>query len=200
MAQPQTTPQDLNLKIYNLCTMIAKGYYNAPMYEDLLQEGLVACYEALEGYNPDNYDNDEQYFWFAAKRGMSDYYQRRSKLVVPPKGYKGSTPDTPTLSNMRGSLLAYVDADDLHGDDELSVGDTQRTNYEYGSHKAWVISRFFSGLTKRERRIIHYRYLSDATRVLTFDEVGPMLDPPLSRTMVSNIETLIMNRFKPTTD
>jgi RNA polymerase sigma factor (sigma-70 family) len=176
--------------------MIAKGYYNAPMYEDLLQEGLLACYEAMEGYNPDNYDNDEQYFWFAAKRGMSDYYQRRSKLVVPPNGYRGSKTSDPTLSSLRGSPLAYVDADDCHGNDELSVGDLQRSDYEDYNHSTWIISRFFSGLTLRERQIIHYRYFSDASHVMSFDEVGPLLDPPLSRTMVSNIETLIMSRFK----
>lgn len=198
MTQQQKT-QDLNLKIYNLCTMMAKGYYNVRMYDDLLQEGLVSCYEAMEGYNPDNYSSDEQYFWFAAKRGMSDYYQRRSKLVVPPKGYKGANTDTPTLSSMRASLLAYVDADDCHGDDELSVGDTQRTDYEDNDNNQWTILKFFSSLTLRERQVINYRYFTDPIRVMSFKDVGTKLDPPLSATMVSNIEGKIMGRFRATT-
>jgi RNA polymerase sigma factor (sigma-70 family) len=179
--------------------MMAKGYYNVRMYEDLLQEGLVACYEAMEGYNPDNYSSDEQYFWFAAKRGMSDYYQRRSKLVVPPKGYKGSTTDTPTLSSMRASLLAYVDADDCHGDDELSVGDTQRINYEDDDNNQWTILKFFSSLTLRERQVINYRYFTDPIRVMSFKDVGTKLEPPLSATTVSNIEKTVMMRFRATT-
>jgi RNA polymerase sigma factor (sigma-70 family) len=198
MTQRQKT-QDLNLKIYNLCTMMAKGYYNVRMYEDLLQEGLLACYEAMEGYNPNNYSNDEQYFWFAAKRGMSDYYQRRSKLVVPPKGYRDTSPDTPSLSSMRGSQLAYVDADDCHGDDELYVGDTQRTDYEDDNSHQWMILKFFSSLTLRERQVINYRYFSDPIRVMSFKDVGDKLEPPLSATTVSNIEGKIMGRFRATT-
>jgi RNA polymerase sigma factor (sigma-70 family) len=198
MTQRQKT-QDLNLKIYNLCTMMAKGYYNVRMYEDLLQEGLLACYEAMEGYNPDNYSNDEQYFWFAAKRGMSDYYQRRSKLVVPPKGYRETSPDTPSLSSMRGSQIAYVDADDCHGDDELYVGDTQRTEYEYYNSHQWMILNFFSSLTLRERQVINYRYFSDPIRVMSFKDVGTNMEPPLSATTVSNIEKKIMMRFRSAT-
>ena len=198
MTQQTQKTQDLNLKIYNLCTMMAKGYYNVRMYDDLLQEGLVACYEAMEGYNPDKYSNDEQYFWFAAKRGMSDYYQRRSKLVVPPKGYKGATTDTPTLSSMRASLLAYVDADDCHGDDELSVGDTQRTDYEDDDNNQWTILKFFSSLTLRERQVINYRYFTDPIRVMSFKDVGDKLEPPLSATTVSNIEKIVMMRFRST--
>jgi RNA polymerase sigma factor (sigma-70 family) len=198
MTQQKKT-QDLNLKIYNLCTMMAKGYYNVRMYEDLLQEGLVACYEAMDGYNPDNYSLDEQYFWFVAKRGMSDYYQRRSKLVVPPKGYRETSPDTPSLSSMRGSQIAYVDADDLHGDDELSVGDEQRINYEDDDNNQWVILKFFSSLTLRERQVINYRYFTDPIRVMSFKDVGDKLEPPLSATMVSNIEKKIMMRFRSAT-
>jgi RNA polymerase sigma factor (sigma-70 family) len=198
MTQQKKT-QDLNLKIYNLCTMMAKGYYNVRMYEDLLQEGLVACYEAMDGYNPDNYSLDEQYFWFVAKRGMSDYYQRRSKLVVPPKGYRDTSPDTPSLSSMRGSQIAYVDADDLHGDDELSVGDEQRTDYEDDDNNKWVILKFFSSLTLRERQVINYRYFTDPIRVMSFKDVGDKLEPPLSATMVSNIEKKIMMRFRSAT-
>ncbi len=185
----------LNHSIYKLCNTMAKCYYNARMYEDLLQEGLLACYEAMEGYNPDIYNDPEQYFWFAAKRGMSDYYQRRSKLVVPPKGYREDTTDTPSLSNKRGSPLAYVDTDDCHGDDELSVVDVQRIGYEDQNHKQWLISRFFLSLSAREKQIINLRYYSDDLRVISCKNVGLLLDIPLSKTRVENIEKDIMQRF-----
>lgn len=195
MNTQETTPE-IHQKIYTLCNNMAKGYYNARMYDDLLQEGLLACYEVLHRYNPDNFDSPEQYFWFAAKRGMSDFYQRRSKLVVPPKGHKGNKGDAPSLQDMRGSEGAYIDADDCHGPDELRVGDTQRTNHEYHDHKQWLTQKFFKSMTPRERHIIYIRYYSDPIHVMTYDKVGKLLEPPVTGPRVRHIETEVMERFR----
>lgn len=190
------TTLELQQSIWNLCEKMAQGYYNYRMYDDLLQEGLLACYEVMHKYIPDNYDKPEQYFWFVARRGMSDFYKRRSKLVVPPKGYREPTGGTPSERDIRGYAGAYVNPDDCYGADELSVGDTQRTNYEYKDYKQWLTQELFASMTPREKQIISYRYYSDPLHVMTYDKVGLLLDPPLTASRVRHIETDVLGRFK----
>jgi len=190
------TQETLHQKIHKLCTTMAKGYYNAKMYEDLLQEGILACYEVLHRYDPDDYDNPEQFFWIRARRGMSDYYQRRSKLVVPPKGYKVPSGDTPSAQDIRASQLAYIDADDCSGNDELRTGDEQRSNLEYDDHKQWLTRRFFDSMSYREKQIIYIRYFSSPDHVMTYHNTGKLLDTPLTGRRVCQIETEVMERFR----
>ena len=192
----QETTRALEQKIYHLCSMMAKGYNNYQMFDDLLQEGLLACYEVLHRYDPDKYDNPEQFFWLRARRGMSDYYMRRSKLVVPPKGYKSDKGGTPTEKGMIGSRLSYVDADDCHGKDELSVGDKQRTNLEDKDHKHWLTAKLFSAMDEREKEVINLRYFTDPLRVVSSYDVGKQMSPPVSETVVRRIEAKVMEKFK----
>lgn len=66
-------------KILKLCQVLANRYRNSSQYEDLVSEGLVACYECKEQGK-----TAEKDFVGAARRAMNDYINIKTKAVSIP--------------------------------------------------------------------------------------------------------------------
>ena len=66
-------------KILKLCQVLANRYRNGSQYEDLLSEGLVACYECK-----DQGKTAEKDYVGAARRAMNDYINIKTKAVSIP--------------------------------------------------------------------------------------------------------------------
>jgi len=189
--------KDLDSKLYVMCENMAKGYRNGKMYDDLLQEGLLGCYDTLAQYDSASYgDEPEKYFWFIAKRAMSEYYQRGSRLVPRPRvatKAKGGTPSQTEDTSTRDPCVGFDDTNDIP---ELSCIDSQRVDFEDKEYLEWITSKFYNSLSERETQIILLRFFSSTSEVLSYDKVGQRLSPQISGTRVRELERDILSNIR----
>ena len=88
--------------IVELCESLASRYRDATLREDLVSEGVLACYEAIEQGKTDKKD-----FVGAARRAMNDYVNIKNKVV--------SVPPTWAARNVSHALSMEEDLNDLEG-------------------------------------------------------------------------------------
>lgn len=96
-------PADLtDEEILSLCQSLAKRYRNKDTYDDLVSEGLVACYECKAEGKPHKQD-----YVGAARRAMNDYINIKTKAMSVPKTWVSRT--------ISHALATDEDLQDLEG-------------------------------------------------------------------------------------
>lgn len=158
-----------------LCKSLAKRYKNTQQFEDLVSEGVVACYEVLAQGKTEPSD-----FVGAARRAMNNYTNVKNKAVsIPVSGnaYNVShamslDKGVETMEGMSdGTLLSLVQAmantTESVGDDTAFTADHAEL-FEEKEYQAYVMSVVKKTLTSTESKVIQLRYVEDMTQ----DEVS----------------------------
>ena len=163
--------------IQQLCKNLSTNYRVSNSHkQDIYQEGVLACLEALKDYDPDAYEKPEMYFFFPARRAMSNYYNRGMKLITPPhkssEARKSILLGETTLKQeeaLRGAIFtSHEDCDLL--DDTDTEGDY--TNKDFLNYLYNLVDEV---LTDEELQVIKLRYLSGTEDVLSYRTIAKMM-------------------------
>jgi RNA polymerase sigma factor (sigma-70 family) len=163
----QLTDTDL-LKI---CKTLAKRYRNQDQYEDLVSEGLLACYECREGGK-----NLKADYVGAARRAMNDYINIKSKAVSIPNSWTSRTvsrvmsndEDLKKLDGVTGgTFMALMQA--MGNDTETLTPNVAFTkdvaeDYEEREYNAHVMSVAVTTLDQDEWQVVRLRYYEELTQ------------------------------------
>lgn len=166
-------------EILKLCQTLARKYKKPQEFEDLVSEGLVACYECKaegKGHKKD--------YVGAARRAMNDYMNIGSKAVSIPNTWAARTvshalstgEDLDKLDGVKsGTLRSLYDAMSNNYEDiteiEVSVPDHAEA-YEKTDYEAHVMSVAVTTLDLRELNILRGRYFENKTQEELGDEMG----------------------------
>lgn len=181
----------------SLCKSLARRYRNTQQFDDLVSEGVLACYEALAEGKTAPAD-----FTGAARRAMHDYINVKTKAVSIPTSHGAYTVShamskdkvIETLEGVTEStLLSLVQA--MSNLTESAADDTAFTVdhaevYEEKEYHAYVLSVAKKTLTATEMTILQMRYFQDMTQ----DEVADALET--NKMWVSRHEKYALDRLK----
>lgn len=172
-----------------LCKSLARRYRNTQQFDDLVSEGVLACYEALAEGKTTPSD-----FTGAARKAMHNYINVKTKAVSIPAGWNAyavskamsSETELEGVTGMSdGTLLSFVQA--MSNLTENVTDDTAFTVdhailFEEKEYQAHVMSVAKKRLSPTEMQIIEMRYFQDMTQ----DEVADQLE--VSKMWVSRHE------------
>jgi len=180
-----------------LCKSLAKRYKNTQQFEDLVSEGVVACYEVLAQGKTEPSD-----FVGAARRAMNNYTNVKNKAVsIPVSGnaYNVShamslDKGVETMEGMSdGTLLSLVQAmantTESAGDDTAFTVDHAEL-FEEKEYHAYIMSVVKKTLSATEMKVIELRYFNDMTQ----DEVANIFN--VDQSWVSRHESLSLSKLK----
>ena len=154
--------------------------YNSPNhYDDLISEGLVACYECLRSGKARKAD-----YVGSARRAMNDYINIKTKAVSIPSTWASRTVGNQIsrgcglegLEGVKeGTLFQLFTAmsNDVTEVDKAQVSTKDHAeSYEKSDYQGYVVSVAKKTLTETEWQILELRYWHDMTQ----DEVGIVMD------------------------
>ena len=182
----------------SLCKSLAKRYKNTQQFEDLVSEGVVACYEVLAQGKTEPAD-----FVGAARRAMNDYTNIKSKAMYIPSSSWTSRAVSQSLAKDEeltsidgvsyGTLLSLVQAmtntTESAGDDTAFTVDHAEL-FEEKEYYAYIMSVVKKTLTPTERKIIQLRYIEDMTQ----DEVSDVFQT--NKMWVSRHERFALDKLR----
>jgi RNA polymerase sigma factor (sigma-70 family) len=187
-------------EILKLCKSLARRYKNQNQYDDLVSEGLLACYELRETGSA----TDKQEYVRLARRVMNDYNNIKVKAVNIPstwaarrasKAISGDT-ETDGLDGVAsGTFLALMAA--MSNSTELLSEDSAFTPdhaeaYEEREYYIHVISVAIVTLNPTEWQILKMRYLDGMTQDVVAEETGT------HQRWVSRIEVNALDKLRST--
>ena len=181
----------------NLCKSLARRYRNTQQFDDLVSEGVLACYEALAEGKTAPAD-----FTGAARRAMNDYINVKTKAVSIPTGGNAkevskamsSDLDTASITGMSdGTLLSFVQAmtnltESVSDDTAFTVDHADA--FEEKEYNAHVLSVAKKTLSATEMTVLQMRYFQDMTQ----DEVADTLET--NKMWVSRHEKEALSKLK----
>lgn len=131
--------------ILSLCQSLANRYRKSDMYDDLVSEGLVACYECKADGR-----SDVKILTGAARRAMNDFINIKSKSMSIPKSWASRA--------VSAALAADEDVEGLEGvkDETLSLLLAAMRN-EASSVDEWMSTTEGAEVDFEERE--HHSYL-----------------------------------------
>lgn len=162
-------------EILKLCESLAKRYRRSDIYEDLVSEGLVACYESKEqgkAYRKD--------YVGAARRAMNDFVNVKNKAVSIPATWASRTvsnsistgEDLKELEGVDGgTLLSLMQAmrNDVVGyEEDMASVDGAEVDYERVEFENYLIQKIKKSLTEDEWELLQALFVQDMTQ----SEVG----------------------------
>lgn len=166
-------------EMLKMCQTLARKYKKPQEYNDLVSEGLVACYECKaegKGHKKD--------YVGAARRAMNDYMNIGSKAVSIPNTWAARTvshalatgEDLDKLEGVKdGTLRSLYDAMANDYDDitelEVAIPD-HAVEYEKNDYEAHVMSVAVTTLDLRELNVLRGLFFEDKTREELGDEMG----------------------------
>lgn len=167
-------------EILKLCKSLARRYKNQNQYDDLVSEGLLACYELRETGSA----TDKQEYVRLARRVMNDYNNIKVKAVNIPSTWaarrasKAISGDTETdgldgvASGTFLSLMAAMsNSTELLSEDSAFTPDHAEA-YEEREYYIHVISVAIVTLNPTEWQILKMRYLDGMTQDVVAEETG----------------------------
>jgi RNA polymerase sigma factor (sigma-70 family) len=185
-------------EILKLCKSLARRYKNQNQYDDLVSEGLLACYELRETGSA----TDKQEYVRLARRVMNDYNNIKVKAVNIPSTWaarrasKAISGDTETdgldgvASGTFLSLMAAMsNSTELLSEDSAFTPDHAEA-YEEREYYIHVISVAIVTLNPTEWQILKMRYLDGMTQDVVAEEFG------LHRSWVSRHESVALEKIR----
>ena len=166
-------------ELHILCKSLANRYRSKDQYEDLVSEGLLACYECREAGKTNKSD-----FVGAARRAMNDYVNIKVKAVSIPctwasRAASNAISGGDGLDNLSGvsevtlcSLMDAVSNKTESLDNDTIFTDDHTIAYEAKNYSDYLLSVAKLSLTPTEFAIIKMRHYQDMTQ----DEVGEVLE------------------------
>lgn len=166
-------------ELHILCKSLANRYRSKDQYEDLVSEGLLACYECREAGKTNKSD-----LVGAARRAMNDYVNIKVKAVSIPctwasRAASNAISGGDGLDNLSGvsevtlcSLMDAVSNKTESLDNDTIFTDDHAIAYEAKNYSEYLLSVAKLSLTPTEFAIIKMRYYQDMTQ----DEVGEVLE------------------------
>ena len=186
--------------ILKLCKSLARRYKNQNQYDDLVSEGLLACYELRETGSA----TDKQEYVRLARRVMNDYNNIKVKAVNIPSTWaarrasKAISGDTETdgldgvASGTFLSLMAAMsNSTELLSEDSAFTPDHAEA-YEEREYYIHVISVAIVTLNPTEWQILKMRYLDGMTQDVVAEETGT------HQRWVSRIEVNALDKMRST--
>lgn len=158
-------------EILKLCEALARKYKKPQEYDDLVSEGLVACYEckaAGKGHKKD--------YVGAARRAMNDYINVKTKSMSIPDTWPARTvshamstnEDLDKLEGVKGGTLkSLMDAmsNETVDIEELEISTPNHAiKYEKDDYEAYVMSVAVTTLNLKELYILRERYYEDKSQ------------------------------------
>jgi RNA polymerase sigma factor (sigma-70 family) len=187
-------------EILKLCKSLARRYKNQNQYDDLVSEGLLACYELRETGSA----TDKQEYVRLARRVMNDYNNIKVKAVNIPSTWaarrasKAISEDTETdgldgvASGTFLSLMAAMsNSTELLSEDSAFTPDHAEA-YEEREYYIHVISVAIVTLNPTEWQILKMRYLDGMTQDVVAEETGT------HQRWVSRIEVNALDKMRST--
>jgi RNA polymerase sigma factor (sigma-70 family) len=182
-------------EVISMCQRLARKY-NAPQhYQDLVQEGILVCYEILDKEDCTH----PAKLYREANRRMHDFLNLDVLPVsvsahnITRKISRGQQDqDTGNMSDLGHKWLKIVLNADAAGFDEEFITETNNTveMYEKMQYEAYVVSVAITSLSATEWQIIKLRYFED----LTQDEVA--IDMKSNKMWVSRHEKVALDKLK----
>lgn len=185
-------------EILKLCKSLARRYKNQNQYDDLVSEGLLACYELRETGSA----TDKQEYVRLARRVMNDYNNIKVKAVNIPSTWaarrasKAISEDTETdgldgvASGTFLSLMAAMsNSTELLSEDSAFTPDHAEA-YEEREYYIHVISVAIVTLNPTEWQILKMRYLDGMTQDVVAEEFG------LDQSWVSRHENVALSKIR----
>lgn len=184
-------------EILKLCRTLARKYRKPEDYDDLVSEGLVACYECKEegkGHKKD--------YVGSARRAMNDYINITKKSMSIPNTWAARTvshslatgEDLDKLEGVKsGTLKSLMDAmsNDTLDVEELEIATPDHAvEYEKKDYEAYVMSVAVTTLDLKELKILKDRYYENKTQ----DEVGNEIG--VSPTTISRWEDEMLEKLR----
>lgn len=176
---PATEEVVTDATIIKLCKSLARRYKSTSQYEDLISEGLVACYELKATGN-----NDKGAYVGAARRAMNDYANIRSKAVnIPVAGASrvvshaiANDSDIESLDGVSGgtfyNLMAAMSNSTEVITDSIGCTPDHATKYEEDDYDAHVLTVAITTLNQTEWTIIKMRYYDGMTQDMVADRLN----------------------------
>ena len=165
-------------ELHILCKSLANRYRSKDQYEDLVSEGLLACYECRDAGKENKSD-----FVGAARRAMNDYVNIKVKAVSIPctwasRAASNAISEGEGLESLGGvsdvtlcSLIDAVSNKTESLDNDTIFTDDHAIAYETKDYGDYLSSVAKLSLNPTELAIIKMRYYQDMTQ----DEVGEAL-------------------------
>jgi len=184
-------------EILKLCRTLARKYKRAGDYDDLVSEGLVACYECREEGKA--YKKD---YVGAARRAMNDYINIKKKSMSIPNTWAARAvshalatgEDLEELDGVKsGTLRSLMDAmsnesEDVH---ELEISTpSPAVKYEKEEYESYVMSVAVTTLNLKELNILKGRYFDNKT----CDDIG--VEMGVSGTTISRWESEMLEKLR----
>jgi RNA polymerase sigma factor (sigma-70 family) len=185
-------------EILKLCKSLARRYKNQNQYDDLVSEGLLACYELRDS---DSATGKQDYIG-AARREMNDYNNIKTKAVNVPvanasrmasKAISGDTETDGLEGVTNGTFLSLMAA--MSNSTELLSEDSAFTPdhaeaYEEREYYTHVLAVAIVTLNPTEWQILKMRYLDGMTQDVVADEFG------LDQSWVSRHENVALSKIR----
>jgi RNA polymerase sigma factor (sigma-70 family) len=194
--QDQVTPPN-DKEIYKICKVLANKYNSPNHYDDLISEGLVACYECRESGKARKAD-----YVGSARRAMNDYINIKTKAVSIPSTWASRTVGNQIsrggglegLEGVKGGTLFQLFTAMSNGVTEVDKAQVSTKDhaesYETADYQEYVVSVAKKTLTQEEMKIVILRYWKNMTQ----DEVGLAMNK--SQKWVSRQEKLVLGKIR----
>lgn len=168
--QEQASPPN-DKEIYKMCKVLANKYNSSNHYDDLISEGLVACYECRGSGKVRKAE-----YVGSARRAMNDYINIKTKAVSIPSTWASRTVGNQIsrggglegLEGVKGGTLFQLFnamSNDITEFDKAQVSTKDHAeSYEESNYRDYVVSVAKKTLTETEWKILELRYYRDMTQ------------------------------------
>jgi RNA polymerase sigma factor (sigma-70 family) len=185
-------------EILKLCKSLARRYKNHNQYDDLVSEGILACYELRDAGSA----TDKQDYVRLARRVMNDYNNIKVKAVNIPstwasrrasKAISGEV-EVDALEGVADAtfislMAAMLNSTEMLSEDSAFTPDHAEA-YEEKEYYIHVITVALMTLSATEWQIIKMRYLDGMTQDVVADETGT------NQRWVSRVEITALDKLR----
>ena len=185
-------------EILKLCKSLARRYKNHNQYDDLVSEGILACYELRDAGSA----TDKQDYVRLARRVMNDYNNIKVKAVNIPstwasrrasKAISGEV-EVESLEGVADGtftslMAAMLNSTEMLSEDSAFTPDHAEA-YEEKEYYIHVITVALMTLSATEWQIIKMRYLDGMTQDVVADETGT------NQRWVSRVEITALDKLR----
>lgn len=184
--------------IMKICHTLAGRYRKSDQYEDLVSEGLLACYECKEAGK-----NRKADYVGAARRAMNDYINIKSKAVSIPSTWTSRTVSrilseegdhSEDLDGVSGGTFFLLMSAMSNATEDVSEAmcatEDHAKAYEDMEYHAHVLSVAITTLDQDEWQVIQMRYYEEMTQ----DAVAELLSQ--NQVWVFRVEKRALGKLK----